>query len=175
MKSTWLLLLSLSVAAPLRSGNVSITSKDGQATVRWNGTEVWSGSASGKVRTLSKTTDQGELAAAFDGDKVLWENEQGAAAKLQAKDGSSKEPLPEPPASIDPEGKGISTVTTNGQTTVQMDGKTVWQGKTTGKVSARMVTENGVRYAAAFDGGRLLWENVKGAGAKVRLAKTPAK
>ena len=63
---------------------------------------------------------------------------------------------------------GISVSTQNGLSTVTYQGKAVWTGKTTGQVLGRSKTVNDVIYAAAFDGNKVIWENVPGAGAKVK-------
>lgn len=63
---------------------------------------------------------------------------------------------------------GISVSTQNGVSTITYQGKAVWTGKTTGQVLGRSKTVNNVSYAAAFDGNKVIWENVPGAGAKVK-------
>lgn len=63
---------------------------------------------------------------------------------------------------------GISVSTQNGVSTVTCQGKQVWSGKTTGKVLGRSKMVGDVSYAAAFDGNKVIWENVPGAGAKVK-------
>lgn len=63
---------------------------------------------------------------------------------------------------------GISVSTQNGVSTINYQGKQVWSGKTTGQVLGRSKTVGDVTYAAAFDGNKVIWENVPGAGAKVK-------
>jgi hypothetical protein len=63
---------------------------------------------------------------------------------------------------------GISVSTSNGKTTIVYQGKEVWTGKTTGKVTGKSKAVGDTTYAAAFDGDKVIWENVKGAGAKVK-------
>lgn len=63
---------------------------------------------------------------------------------------------------------GISVSTQNGVSTITYQGKQVWSGKTTGKVLGRSKMVGDVSYAAAFDGNKVIWENVPGAGAKVK-------
>lgn len=63
---------------------------------------------------------------------------------------------------------GISVSTSNGKTTVVYQGKEVWTGKTTGKVTGKAKAVDGKEYAAAFDGEKVIWENIPGAGAKVK-------
>jgi len=67
-------------------------------------------------------------------------------------------------------GTGISVKTANGQTTVTYKGKEVFKGQTSGKVSARSTSVNGTEYAAAFDGGKVLWESTSGAAEQVKSA-----
>jgi hypothetical protein len=61
----------------------------------------------------------------------------------------------------------ISTSTTNGKTVVTWNGKEVWEGETSGPVSAMAKTVNGKEYAAAFEDKAVLWENVSGAAKEV--------
>jgi hypothetical protein len=78
-------------------------------------------------------------------------------------------------ANAGPQGKvekrataGISVSNRNGDVTVTWKGKVVFTGKATGKVSGKASNENGVELAAAFDDDKVLWENVPGAGAKLK-------
>ena len=63
---------------------------------------------------------------------------------------------------------GITVSTQNGVSTITYQGKVVWTGKTTGQVLGRSKMVGDVSYAAAFDGNKVIWENVPGAGAKVK-------
>jgi hypothetical protein len=63
---------------------------------------------------------------------------------------------------------GISVSTQNGVSTITYQGKAVWTGKTTGQILGRSKVVGNVTYAAAFDGNKVIWENVPGAGAKVK-------
>ena len=49
-------------------------------------------------------------------------------------------------------------------------GKEVFAGRTKGMVTAKASSENGTEYAAAFDGKKVLWENVPGAAKHVKEA-----
>lgn len=63
---------------------------------------------------------------------------------------------------------GISVSTANGLTTVTYKNKQVWSGKTTGRVTGLSKVVNGTEYAAAFAGGKVLWESTPGAAKKVK-------
>jgi hypothetical protein len=63
---------------------------------------------------------------------------------------------------------GISVSTANGKTTVVYNHKEVWTGKATGKVSGRAKVVDGIEYAAAFDGAKVIWESKPGAAKKVQ-------
>ncbi len=65
------------------SGGLSARTVNGQTTITHNGKEVFSGPTTGMVSTRSMNNNGTELAAAFDGDKVLWENTSGAAEHLR--------------------------------------------------------------------------------------------
>jgi hypothetical protein len=62
----------------------------------------------------------------------------------------------------------IEVKTENGKSTVTYKGKAVWSGKGKAAVTAQARTVEGKEYAAAFDGQKVLWENVKGAAKKVK-------
>lgn len=63
---------------------ISVKTVNGQTTVTYQGKEVFSGPTSGTVSGRSSSVNGTEVAAAFDGDKVLWESGSGAAEKLKA-------------------------------------------------------------------------------------------
>ncbi len=63
---------------------------------------------------------------------------------------------------------GISVSNRNGDVTVTWKGKVVFTGKATGRVSGKASNENGTEFAAAFDDDKVIWENVPGAGEKLK-------
>jgi hypothetical protein len=65
-------------------------------------------------------------------------------------------------------GSGIAVSTSNGKSSIVYQGKEVWSGKTTGKVTGKAKAVGDVTYAAAFDGTNVIWENIKGAAEKVK-------
>lgn len=65
-------------------------------------------------------------------------------------------------------GGSISTKTVNGSTVITFQGKEISVGPTQGQVSARTTSVNGTVYAAAFDGDRVIWENVPGAAQQLK-------
>ena len=70
------------------SSGISVSTVNGQTTVTYKGQEVFRGATSGKVSALSSNENGTEYAAAFDGDKVLWENTEGAAGHLKPAGGA---------------------------------------------------------------------------------------
>jgi hypothetical protein len=66
------------------SSSISVRTENGQTTVTYKGEEVFSGQTSGMVKASSSSVNGTEYAAAFDGDKVIWENASGAAEQLKA-------------------------------------------------------------------------------------------
>jgi hypothetical protein len=62
----------------------------------------------------------------------------------------------------------VSVSTVNGQSVVNVNGKEVYHGPTTGQVASRSSNLNGVEYSAVFDGDKLLWENLPGAGQQLQ-------
>ncbi|HEY1169997.1 MAG TPA: hypothetical protein VGH19_01390 [Verrucomicrobiae bacterium] len=63
---------------------------------------------------------------------------------------------------------GINVTYDGGKSTVIYGGQKVFEGPTKTKATALVKNVNGVQYAAAFDGTRVIWENTKGASTKVR-------
>jgi hypothetical protein len=168
------------VLALAQEQDVRVVSSSGLTRVTWQGQEVFSGPTTGPVTALAINTNGTPRAAAFDGDKVLWESAPGAAAlvkpaagaltnrpgrwpKLPALTGGSP-PLPPPGTG----GSSLLVTTTNGVTVVRYKGQTVFQGPTQGGVTARSKSVNGEEWAAAFDGDQVLWENIAGAANKLK-------
>lgn len=65
-------------------------------------------------------------------------------------------------------GAGLVVSFDGTKSTVTYQGQKVFEGATKAKAVGLVKNVNGVQYAAAFDGSRVIWENVKGASAKVR-------
>lgn len=77
------LIMSLLVPIAAMAASISVTTVNGQTTVTWNGKKVWSGETTGMVTGKASAINGKEYAAAFEGTKVLWESEKGAAGKLK--------------------------------------------------------------------------------------------
>lgn len=58
---------------------------------------------------------------------------------------------------------GVSTKIVNGSTVIVYQGRETSVGKTQGPISTKTSNIRGKTYAAAFDGDRVIWENVPGA------------
>jgi len=56
----------------------------------------------------------------------------------------------------------------NGKSVITYQGAKVYEGATKAKAMGVVKNVSGVQYAAAFDGSKVVWENVKGAAAKVK-------
>ena len=154
-----------SLSSPAEAGSISTSSNNRVTVVVWNGKEVFRDVVDGKVQSKTKSLNGKDMAAVVsmpDG-KVLWESEPGAAAVI----GAAKKP-------VQPKGKPqIEVKTKDGVSTVRFKGKEVWKGKTTEPVSAMSKTVDGKTFGAAFEGEKVLWENVKGAAKEVRTGQKP--
>ena len=64
------------------SSGISVTNRNGDVTVTWKGKVVFTGKATGRVSGKSSNENGVEFAAAFDANRLLWENVPGAGAKL---------------------------------------------------------------------------------------------
>jgi hypothetical protein len=72
--------------APTRvssQGNLVCQTIEGIVRVRWNGKQVYSGSVTSPVVGKSAPVGGVAYAAAYDGNKVIWESAPGAASKLR--------------------------------------------------------------------------------------------
>lgn len=65
------------------SSSISVNQSNDEATVKYNGKEVWKGKVKKPVITVSKSENGNDLAAAFEGKKLLWENVNGAGKQLE--------------------------------------------------------------------------------------------
>lgn len=65
------------------SVSISVEQTNDEAVVKFNNKEVWKGEVRKSVIAVSKSENGNDLAAAFDGRKLLWENVAGAGAKLE--------------------------------------------------------------------------------------------
>lgn len=165
------LLLFISTA-PVLAGSISTSTNNGETRVVWNGKEVFRGQVEGGVMSKSSTVNGKEMAAVISGDKVVWESEPGAAAAMKA---AGKGPDLKMKQLLKKNAKSqIEVKVVDGETTVRFKGKEVWKGKTDGAVRGMAQEMDGEIHAAAFEGEKVIWENVKGAGAKLKNQKVPA-
>jgi len=179
------------------SANLSVSTANGQTVVTYNGKQVFAGPTTSAATGRSSSVNGVAYAAVFDGDKVLWENVPGAAQQLsaagQGTGGLDQQKFMEQHRrtveeqqkfieqhqnNFNVQGGGtvksvsstasISVKTVNNETVVTYEDKEYPVGPTRGPVSAKAKSVNGVSYAAAFDGDRVIWENVPGAAQKVK-------
>jgi hypothetical protein len=79
-----LVTVTLSGSALAQSAQVQVMNQNGQAKVVYQGRQVWAGPVHGTASARSHSVNGKEYAAAFDGEKVLWENVPGAAKQVGA-------------------------------------------------------------------------------------------
>ena len=65
------------------SASISVQTNNDESKVTYNGKEVWKGKVKKPVITVAKSIDGNDLAAAFEGKKLLWENVAGAGKQLE--------------------------------------------------------------------------------------------
>ncbi len=70
-------------SARTAAAGISISTANGKTTITYKGKDVWTGKAKGRVTGKNKVVDGKEYVAAFDGDKVIWENAPGAGQKVK--------------------------------------------------------------------------------------------
>ena len=71
------------VTTQASSSSISTSTNNGETTIVCNGKEVWKGPTSNQVKSQAISRNGETFAAAFDGDKVIWESAEGAGAKIQ--------------------------------------------------------------------------------------------
>lgn len=159
-------LTALLLAGSALGGEITTSSVNGDAVVTWNGAVVWQGRTKNPLRAAAITADGKDFAAAFDGEKTVWENEPGSGAAVRNKSPELKA-LPVPPKGP-VAGRGISTRLVNGETIINWQNKEVWRGTTSGFITCKSRALNGVEIAAVFDTGKMIWESEPGAAARVK-------
>lgn len=155
----------------LAQPTVLVVNLNGQTTVTWKGQEVFSGATEGPVAGQSIRYMNEDFAVAYAGDTLLWENVPGAAQKIKSAkaasvnlDKKSDKRGKAPPGRLKRAvSTGLWVSSTDGYTRASWNGKQVFAGPTTGAVTGKARTVNGVDYAAVFEDQSALWENEKGA------------
>jgi hypothetical protein len=173
--------------------SISVCTTNGQTVATYNGSQVFAGPTKEPVHARSQAIQGVTYAAVFEGSKVLWESQPGAAQHLNEAGSIGHQQFMEHHRKATEEqqrliqqhqtnfqahggatiqsgssGTSISVKTVNHQAVVVYEGREIPVGSVQGVVSAKAKTLHGVNYAAAFDGERVLWENVPGAAEKVR-------
>ena len=159
-------LAALVFAGPAIAGDIATSSVNGDAVVTWNGAVVWQGRTQNALRAAAITTNGREIAAAFDGEKTVWESEPGVG--LTVRNGSPELKIPAVPPNGPVAGKGVITRLVNGETTLVWRGQEVWRGTTSALVKSKSRALNGAEIAAAFDGAKVIWESEPGAAERLR-------
>lgn len=160
----WLAALLFSASA--FAGEITTSVVNGDAVVTWNGAVVWQGRTKNPLRAAAVTADNKSLAAAFDGEKIVWESEPDSGALVREKSPELKA-APVPPKGL-VAGRGISTRIENGETIINWQKKEVWRGATSGFLVCKSKALNEVEIAAAFDGEKVIWESEPGVAQRVK-------
>ncbi len=69
---------------PALASELKVSTENGITTIVYNGKNVFKGATKGKVSGKAVNDNGTELAAAFDDDRVIWENVTGAAERIKA-------------------------------------------------------------------------------------------
>lgn len=69
---------------PALAVELKVSTENGITTIVYNGKNVFKGATKGKVSGKAVNDNGTELAAAFDDDRVIWENVTGAAERIKA-------------------------------------------------------------------------------------------
>ena len=159
-------LAALVFAGSAVAGDIATSSVNGDAVVTWNGAVVWQGRTQNALRAAAITTNGRDLAAAFDGEKTVWESEPGAGPAVR--NGSPELKITAVPPNGPVAGKGVVTRLVNGETILVWRGQEVWRGTTSALVKSKSLAFNGAEIAAAFDGARMIWESEPGAAGRLK-------
>ncbi|NNM28288.1 MAG: hypothetical protein HKO57_02110 [Akkermansiaceae bacterium] len=65
------------------SASISSSVSNDTGSVKYNDKEVWTGKVRKGLNTVAKSVDGADLAAAWDGRKLVWENVKDAGKKLE--------------------------------------------------------------------------------------------
>lgn len=150
-------------------GEISTSSANGDAIVKWNGAVVWQGQTTNALRAASVTVNGKEFAAAFDGAKALWESEPGAGVTVRETSPEMKVAAAPPKGPV--AGKGVVIRLVDGETVVDWQKTQVWRGTTSGLVTSKSLSLNGTEIAAAFDNGKMIWESEPGAAGRLKQSR----
>ena len=74
---------SVRTSSSTSSVKISVNQTNDEAVVTFNDKEVWKGKVRKSIIAVAKSVDGKDLAAAFDGKKVVWENVAGAGKQLE--------------------------------------------------------------------------------------------
>ena len=159
-------LAALLFAGSAVAGDIATSSVNGDAVVTWNGAVVWQGRTQNALRAAAITANGRGFAAAFDGEKTLWESEPGAGPTVR--NGSPELKITVVPSNGPVAGKGVITRLVNGETILVWRGQEVWRGTTSALVKSKSRAFNGAEIAAAFDGARMIWESEPGAAERLK-------
>jgi hypothetical protein len=69
---------------PVLGADLKVTSENGITTIVYNGQQVFAGATSGPVSAKAISDNGAEYAAAFDGQRVIWESVPGAAERIKS-------------------------------------------------------------------------------------------
>ncbi len=159
-------LAALLFATSALAGELATSSVNGEAVVTWNGAIVWQGRTTNPLRAATISANGKDLAAAFDGAKIVWESEPGSGPIVREKSPELKaSPVP-PKGAV--AGKGITTRFVKGETLVIWQTKEVWRGTTSGLVTSKSRALDGTEIAAAFADGKMIWESEPGAAERLK-------
>lgn len=159
-------LAALVFVSSAMAGPIGTSTVNGDAVVTWNGGVVWQGRTQNALRAAAITTNGREVAAAFDGEKTLWESEPGAGTIVRNGSPELKITAVQPNGPV--AGKGVITRLVNGETILVWRGQEVWRGTTSALIKSKSRALNGAEIAAAFDGTQTLWESELGAAERLK-------
>ena len=122
-----------------------------------------------------------------DGEARPREGGEGRPPVRRPEAGRGEEPRPEirrPAAGVDGErprevrregvaregarAQAVLVSTVNGNTVVRVGDQQVFDGPTSGRVSAQSISREGAQFTAVWDGDRVIWESAKGAAQMIR-------
>ena len=154
-------------AAARYRAEFQIHSTNGTAQVVYRGKKVFSGTTSGQVLARRMNANGTDYAAVWDDQKVLWQSGPGVADLLGAKPAGLASGSASPPIRFRSPAARLRTTTVGGNTAVFFNDREVFSGPTRSVVTTKSLVVGTAAYAAAWDGNKLLWENVSGAAAQL--------
>lgn len=150
-------------AAAKARAEFRVSTTDGTTRVVYRGKRVFAGKTSGVVLARRMNVHGTDSAVVWDERQVVWQSAPGVAERLGAVPAGQEPGATPPPVIFRLAPARLETTTAGGETRLFFNERQVFAGRTRGLLTTKSKVTGDTAFAAAWDGDRLLWENVPGA------------